>query len=134
MKSHEYANKLKELADFLLSRPDFDTKTDSLYQSFWFWQAKEPFLAAVRALKPGEKKYGEDTDRDSLLFYPAGLPEGITLELRVQRALFCRKVQEEKWECEPLLSAEEEAQMDAHHESWKAHDIKKRKRGCNGRE
>jgi hypothetical protein len=112
LNSHEYARKLQALADFLLSRPEFDTQTDIIDGSFWYWSDKEKFLAAVRALTPGRKEYGEGTERDALYFYPSGVPQGTKLRLRVERALFCRKVQEEKWECEPLLSPGEERQLD----------------------
>jgi hypothetical protein len=63
-------------------------------------------------LKPGRKEYGEGVERDALTFYPSGVPEGIDFYLRINRAAMCRKVQEEKWECEPLLSADEESEID----------------------
>ena len=61
-------------------------------------------IAAVKALGTGEKKYdGSD------LQFTAATP--IPLWIRVQRSVVCRKVQEEKWECEPLLSPEEDAAL-----------------------
>ena len=106
MNSHEYANKLKELAEFLLSRPEFETSTDrgpSIYQYFW---SKEPFLAAVKALGAGTKEY----DSTDLNYSPAAFPY---MKVSISRTKVCRKVQEEKWECEPLLSQEEEMQIGA---------------------
>jgi hypothetical protein len=114
MTSHEYANKLKALAEWLLSKPEVDAHTDHVRESFWYWSAKEPFLAAVRALKPGRKEYGEGTNADALAlkFYPAGVPEGVDFYLRINRSAMCRLIQEAKYECEPLLSPEEEAQIE----------------------
>jgi len=56
MTSHEYANKLKALADFLLSKPEIDANTERINESFWFWTRKDDFLAAVRAMKPWAKR------------------------------------------------------------------------------
>jgi hypothetical protein len=105
--SHEYAHMLNQLADFLLSRPEFETPNGrkSLYLGS-YWDKKEEFLGAVRALGSGKKKWG-DHDLD----YVVTLPTGIEMYMAVCRSAVCRKVQEEKWECEPLLSPEEEASV-----------------------
>jgi hypothetical protein len=108
MNSHEYANKLKELADFLLAKPEFETDAGPRI-SLYYWSQKEAFLGAVKALGKGRKEW---TARD-LDFRPDGLPDGVKLLLNIQRESVCRKVQEEKWECEPLLSQAEEAEIGA---------------------
>lgn len=112
MSSHEYANKLKQLADFLLAKPDFDARTVTVNEFFWYWQDKQKFLDAVKALGSGRKEYEEGLSGD-VLFYPSGLPSDTFFAVRVNRAAVCRKVQEEKWDCEPLLSQAEEAQVGA---------------------
>lgn len=98
MNSHEYANGLAEIAEFLLSKPAFDTRHSTPKPYLYFWTEKEKFLEAVRALGAGTKEYKTDE-----LFFHAG--DFVTLV--VQRSAVCRKVQEEKWECEPLLSDSE---------------------------
>lgn len=97
MKSHEYAVKLKEAAEFLLSKDELELDSGPLV-SVWFWN-KEQFIAVVKALGSGEK---EVTERDV-----AFVPLGTCLRMVAPRNLVCRKVQEEKWECEPLLSQDE---------------------------
>ena|ERR1700690_1682135 len=106
MKSHEYAEKLKEVADFLLSRPDFSTHSSDCKVWFWYFGNKTEFLEAAKAVGAGKKVYG-DSD---MQFYPNGAPN---FYLQVDRSAVCRKVQEEKWECEPLLSQDEEALVGA---------------------
>lgn len=103
MNSHEYANKLKVVADALLSKPEFETPSKPTIR-LYFWSNKTEFLGAVKALGAGNKEY---TTHD-LDFTPV-CAEG--LSLTVSRSAVCRKVQEEKWECEPLLSEMEEAQV-----------------------
>lgn len=108
MNSHEYANKLKELADFLLAKPEFETDGEPRV-FFWYWSDKQGFLGAVKALGSGEKKWSTD----DLTFYPAGVPDGIHFELQIRRVAICRLVREAEYECEPLLSQAEEAEIGA---------------------
>ena len=110
MKSHEYAEKLKGLAEFLLSRPEFETHEGSAKFWFWYFGNKGEFLDAVRALGAGVKSFPNSGD---MHFTPNGLPEGVSFYVMVNRSAVCRKVQEEKWECEPLLSQDEEALVGA---------------------
>jgi hypothetical protein len=106
MNSHRYAQKLHEIADFLLSRPEFDT--DGMPRvSLWFFAEKEKFLTAVRALGSGKKVYERGSSGD-LRFIPSGNPIDTDFSVYINRSAVCRKVQEEKWECEPLLGPEEE--------------------------
>ena len=44
--------------------------------------------------------------------YVKFFPEGVNLELSVYRDVVCRKVQDVRWECLPLLSEEEDAEME----------------------
>ena len=106
MKSHAYAKAIIQAAEFILSQPEFDTETEQprLYIG-WFW-SKEPFLAAVRALGAGKKEYSGSDLRYSVV-------HGAEITCTIPRDKVCRKVQEAKWECEPLLSPEEEATLEA---------------------
>lgn len=104
MKSHEYAQKLADTARFLLSRPEFETEMEPWVYLGNYWTDKDKFLAAVKALGAGVKEWGKDD-----LTFKVKSPAEIVLS--IQRSAVCRKIQEEKWECEPLLSPEEEAQI-----------------------
>ena len=107
MNSHELARKMAETADYLLRRPEFETPSysdDSKMYLGSYYSNKEKMLAAVRALGAGEKKYS-GTD---LNFYSA---TPIPIWFSVNRDQVCKKVQEEKWECEALLTPEEEASI-----------------------
>lgn len=105
MTSHEYAKRLHEIADFLLSRPECGLSLGNI-RLYNYFCVKDKFLAAVKSLGSGTKTY----DSTDLHFSPVGAPEMI---LAVSRHKVCRKVQEEKWECESLLSPDEEAQVGA---------------------
>lgn len=100
--SHEYARKLQRIADALLFAPEVDLNC-TMPVGAWFWSDKKKFLAAVRALGPGEKRY-DNSDLEYVL-------EGTEFKLKIHRDAVCRKVQDEKWECKPLLSPQEEAQV-----------------------
>lgn len=103
--SHEWAKKLRETAEKLASCPE--VHLSSLARaSIYFWNGdKEKFLAAVRALKPGRKIIEKD--------YVRFIPDGTILELYIDRNAVCHKVQEAQYECEPLLSPQEDAEMEA---------------------
>lgn len=107
MTSHEYAGKLKELADFLLSKPDFETKQSDkfAYIQFYYWTDKAEFLSAVKALGSGTKEWKEE----EIIFSPLGTD---MLRLQISRSAVCRLVQEAKYECEPLLSDDEVASLE----------------------
>jgi hypothetical protein len=107
LSSHEYADRLSRLANFLRSRPAFDTGRYQFNDFLWFYGDKEKFLTAVRALGAGDKEVvGTD-----LRFRPRHGIENVDFYVEVNRDQVCRKVQDEKWECEPLLSPEEEASL-----------------------
>jgi hypothetical protein len=103
MRSHELAAQLIATGQYLLSRPDFETPctSHSLYLGS-YWDDKERFIAAVRALGAGIKSYnGSD------LQFNTKTP--LEIWTRINRQSVCKKVQEEKWECEPLLTPDEDA-------------------------
>ena len=103
MTSHEYADSLVHLAAALRSRPEFTVSDHMRTQWLSYFADKEGFLAAARALGSGRK----DVDKDYFSFYPA-CTDGC-LRVYINREAVCRKVQDEKWECEPLLSEDEVA-------------------------
>lgn len=113
MTSHEYATKLKELAAFLegvdeFPLPDYwDYHIESCgLEHFSYYGEKEAFLAGVRALGSVKKQADK---RDFAVLAANGL-----LKLSVNREAVCRLVkpaQEAVYECEPLLSQAEEAQI-----------------------
>ena len=106
MKSHEYAEKLKAAAEFLLARENVQIEKDreQPYIPLFYWN-KESFIAAVRAVGPGVKKWTDD----ELRFTPNG-PCGI-FTLIVQRHTVCRLVRPAEYDCEPILSEEEAATL-----------------------
>lgn len=105
--SHEWAKKLEETAAMLRSRPNVDMDGDPKILAS-FYGHKDKFLAVVRALKPGRKRVDE-SPLDYINFYP----DGTVLNLYINRDLFCHKVREAEYKCEPLLSPEEDAEMES---------------------
>ena len=105
MKSHEYAKRLQEIGEFLLSRPEFDT--DGSPHVFFHLYSKDKFLPAVKALGAGTKEFTEGTFPE-VIFRPTGADE---IQVSIPRDKVCRKVQDAVWECEPILSADELEQV-----------------------
>jgi hypothetical protein len=101
--SHDWARDLQRTAEFLLSKPEVEIDRIPTTVA-WFFSDKVPFLALVRATIPGKKVI----NGNYVNFYPSGA----NLEFTVSRDLVCRKVQDVKYECEPLLSPEEDAEME----------------------
>jgi len=102
MTSHEYAKAMQHDAELLLSKPEFTVGSTGYMQNIFFWGDREGFLAAVRATGSGTKEWKDD----DLKFKPRG---SNGLSFYISRSAVCRKVQDEKWECEPLLSEDEVA-------------------------
>lgn len=104
MSSHEYAEELKKLAEFLLSRPAFNAHWGKLHETFYFYSNKEDFLAAVAALKPGKKEFTEN----EVQFFPTINSERIVLKLEANRTTVCKLVKPAEYDCQSLLDASEE--------------------------
>ncbi len=101
MKSHEYAEKLIDAAVALLKRPEFEVANDPhFYQGYY---DKEKFLAAARALGSGKKEFTSDLYSE-LRFKPDAVAG---MALTIPRDKVCRKVRDEEWECESMLSPDE---------------------------
>lgn len=105
MTSHEYAQRLKEIADFLLSRPAFATANAPMALQMYY--DKDKFMAAALSLGSGKKKF-TDGQWAEVKFCPDGYPE---IMLSIPRDKVCRKIQDVVWDCEPFLSAAEEASL-----------------------
>ena len=107
MKSHEYAAKLKQAAEFLLSKDDVELDSGPRVFVPMSGGGKENFLAAVRAFGAGKKDFDFPLSAFPYMYFT---PTGQIITLSINRDAVCRKVQDVKWECEPLLSQDE---MDA---------------------
>lgn len=105
MKSYKYADNLEKLATFLRNRPEFETEAPSVYGFFTYYD-KDSFIAAVRACGAGKKEFADTF----IHFFPA-VGEGIHLRLEAPRNKVCRLVREAEYDCDPLLSQEEEASI-----------------------
>ena len=97
--SHELAVKLINTAKLLFMRKDIElpevegaTITVEYYDS-------EPFRNAVREMGSGKKDFES--------YYVKFTPDDSILTLQVPRNKVCKKIQEEKWECVPLLTPEQ---------------------------
>jgi hypothetical protein len=97
--THQWAKQLQETASHLLARPDLPiSQYDPVL--FTYFYDKKTFLATARAMGPGKKEH----DKHDFNFSPTGT----CIRMSIARNIVCRKVQKEKWECEPLLSGAEE--------------------------
>jgi hypothetical protein len=101
--SHDWARSLQKDAEFLLAKPEVEIGNIPKTAN-WLFSQKEAFLNLVRATKPGRK----NTTESYIYFYP----KDSNLEILVGRNLFCKRLNPE-YECEPLLSKEEDAEMEA---------------------
>lgn len=102
--SHEWARELQETAAFLFSKPDVEIGPKIPETRGWFFNDKEVFLNLVRALKPGKKVMSDS--------YVDFWPNGAHIQLTISRSLVCKRLNPE-YECEPLLSEEEDAEMES---------------------
>jgi hypothetical protein len=104
--SHELAKALQATAEFLLSRPEFSTPgtSHSLYLGS-YWDDKDGLVGMVKAVGSVVKSYS-GSELEIRLMTP------VEIWTRISRDKVCRKVQEEKWECEALLEPHEEAVID----------------------
>jgi len=112
--SHDYAKQLRILADALEAAPEFTLPSysdvhyaESGLENLRYYEDKAGFLSAVKALGTGRKVM---TDRSITLVAANGL-----LHISANRDAVCRIIkpaQPAEYECEPLLSQAEEAQLD----------------------
>lgn len=103
MTSRDYATKLRELADWLDQRQEFPMGDGERPFVALNYFDRESFTAAVRATKPGTKEI-TNGGYPQVKFRPS-LPDSDTyFVISIARDKVCRKVQDVKWECEPILS------------------------------
>jgi hypothetical protein len=105
MKSHQYADKLQELAKFLLDRPEFIIP----HEPFLLVRhdEKRAFLEAVSSLGAGKKEFSNER----IKFTPSTGPKGIWIEISAPRDKVCTLISPPVYDCEPFLSPEEEEQV-----------------------
>lgn len=112
--AHEVAVELRRIADALDKEPDTPVKQAWLH---FYCDTKEEFLNAVRLLpRPLSKRYDKDGDSWDRLHVEHGYrkPSPVWVQASVLRSKVCRLVQEAReavYECEPLLSQDEDAAL-----------------------
>jgi hypothetical protein len=101
--SHDMARNLQRAAEWLLSRPAFEV---SAYWTearlFATFDEKDRFIAAARALGSFKKEY--DSYNINLV---AKIPGG-DIHLQAPRTTVCRLVRPAQYDCDALLSPEED--------------------------
>lgn len=105
MTSHELAHAMIATAEFLLAHDSFNTPSPShsLYLGS-FWDDKESLIAMVRAVGNVTKSYSQH-DLEVRTKTP------VEIWTRISRDKVCRKIQDAKYECEPLLTPDDEAAL-----------------------
>lgn len=102
--SHDYADSLIRLAEFLRTKPAFNiADSDAVASLYLFWPTKEHFLGLVQAVHGGEKGYiGHDDNAE--IAYTVTTPTGETVKATIRRSNVCKLVRAAEYDCEPLLS------------------------------
>ena len=112
MQAHEIAAELRKLADHYEQFGEAELISPSLEFNL-LGASKEQFLAVARTLPhPFEKDYGRESD--PYAFAKLTFRGGIDVHAIAYRKTVCRVIkpaQEAVFECEPLLSEAEEAQI-----------------------
>jgi hypothetical protein len=104
--SHDYARELQKNAEFLLSRPSFNFEGSWGEPHHYFRFAyRESFLACVKALGSGQKKFTEDEIEFKVQF-----PSSV-IKVEAPRATVCRLIRPAEYECDPFLSPDEEQNL-----------------------
>lgn len=104
--SHDYAKRLREAADFLESRPSFAVPDfDKRLFAHFNYSDKEPFVAAVRALGTGTKTFDDDE-----ISFAIDAPFAKII-VAARRTVACRLIRPAEYECDPLLSPDEEKEL-----------------------
>ena len=103
--SHEFAVRMKQIADYLLARDSFKITRCAVISDYdgkfsMTFDDKEEFVKAVKIVGDAKKSY-TDGDYSYLQVEAVYAP----IELKISRDKVCKKVV--KFECEPLFSEEE---------------------------
>jgi hypothetical protein len=110
--SRDLSNNLRRLADWLDDRAEFPVENSTASCPFISYYEKDDFLAAVRAIGTGEKGVG--VMDNYLRFKSTTTPEGTHFAVEINREKVCTLVtpaQPAVYDCEPLLSHAEEAEI-----------------------
>jgi hypothetical protein len=102
MTTREYAAGLRKIADFLDSRPEFETDIAPSLSLYYYH--KEKFIVAAKALGSATKIFS-DGDYAMLRLTAKDAP----VTLGIQRDKVCKKTV--TYDCEPLFSPEEVAEI-----------------------
>ena len=105
LQSHEYAGYLKELAEFLLSKPNFKTDLEKAYLFIHVYK-REELVAAVKALGAGTKEFKNDD-----FHFKATTSEHLFVRVDAPRNIVCRMVKPAEYDCEPILTPDEVAAL-----------------------
>ena len=112
MKAIDAVENLRKLADLLEKHPE--AKIGTAYFSIGFYE-KDSFLAMARDLpRPFEKTYG-DGEYGELSVSFGDIAKSGWVRLSIPRKTACRLVEPAKpavYDCDPILSADEEAQLE----------------------
>lgn len=104
--SHDYAHFLQHAAEIFLSREAFQIPAHYDYSFNYFrFDNKDEFVAAVKALGPGKKVFSDDN-----IEFKIQEPH-VSIIVEAPRKLLCRLIRPAEYECDPLLSPDEEKQL-----------------------
>lgn len=105
--SHDYAKNLQLMAEWLLSHDAFQLPGHSYASGHHYFHFcdKEPFLACAKSLGSFKKDF-----TDSAIKLNVELPFG-DVAVEAPRNLVCRMVRAAEYDCEPLLSPDDEKQL-----------------------
>jgi hypothetical protein len=104
--SHDLARNLQRTAEWLLAHQAFRIENfDALAYEWISFHDKEMFLDAVKAVGAGRKEFTPET-----ICFRVDIPGG-QIKLSAPRNLVCRLIRPAEYDCDPLLSPEEEKQL-----------------------
>jgi len=105
--SRDHAKCLRELADWLDSRPEFEVPYfDRLAWLGFAYYEKDQFLAAVKALGTGKKEFGHNEIK-----FVVETPFA-RVSVSAPRDKVCRLIRPAEYECDPFFSEKELAEID----------------------
>jgi hypothetical protein len=97
--SHELAARLFNTARQLLTRQPVELPGVEDAKITVEYYNRDEFLSTVKEMGSGKKDFGS--------YYFQFTPTDTILTLQIVRSQVCKKVQDEKWECEPLFTPDE---------------------------
>jgi hypothetical protein len=110
--SRDFARNLRALADWLDSKVEFKMQSIEARAPYNEFYEKDDFIAAVKAIGSGTK--GEGLMDNYLKYKSTTTPKGTEFAFEINRSKVCKLVrpaQPAEYDCEPLLSHAEEAEI-----------------------